>query len=140
MPNYLYMASAALSVACGTVFGIRRRSLWDGLTAGLICATGISCFLSLRYAEIAVFWLFGSSVAGMRLLGTMFLTVLAWLPFRGNRRRAVISAVCIAAFAAFLWVHPSHFPFPVVYVSAILSAVTRIALELRTSEPDLEVS
>ncbi|MFM9610110.1 hypothetical protein [Streptomyces niveiscabiei] len=140
MPNYLYMASAALSLACGAVFGIRRRSLWDGLTAGLICATGISCFLSLRYAEIAIFWLFGSPAAGVRLLGTMFLAVLAWLLFQGNRKYAVISAVCIAAFTAFLWIRPSHFPFPIVYVSVILSAVTRIALELRTSEPDLEVS
>ncbi|QNP75279.1 hypothetical protein IAG44_41680 [Streptomyces roseirectus] len=125
MPNYLYVASAVLSVACGTVFGIRQRSLRDGLTAGLMCATAISCFLSLRYAEIAIFWLFGSPVAGWGLLGAMFLIVLAWLPFRGSKKSAVVSAACIAAVSACLWIR---------------SAVTRIALELRTSEPSLEIS
>ncbi|MHC5908889.1 hypothetical protein ACVNF4_34210 [Streptomyces sp. S6] len=140
MPNYLYVTAVALSVACGIVFGIRQRSWRDGLTVGLICATGISCLLSLRYAEIAVFWLFGSPAAGLRLLGTMFLIVLAWLPFQDNRKCAVISAACIAAAATFLWIRPSHFPLPVVYVSAILSAMTRIALELRTRAPDFEVS
>lgn len=112
-----------------------RRSLKDGLTIGLVCATGISCLLSLRYAEIAAFWLFGSPAAGLELLATMSLIALPWLPFPGTRKAAVISATCIAAASASLWIAPSHFPFPVVYLSAVLSAATRITLELRTSAP-----
>ncbi|MFF0017411.1 hypothetical protein [Streptomyces sp. NPDC005374] len=36
------------------------------------------------------------------LLGTMSLIALAWLLFQGDRKPAVISALCIAAAAAFL--------------------------------------
>jgi integral membrane sensor domain MASE1 len=136
VPNYLYVVSAASSFACGTVFGMRQRSFKDGLTAALICATGISCFLSLRYVEMAIFWLFGSPAAGLKLLGTMFLIALPWLLFQSDKKLAVISAVCVAAAAACLWIQPSHFPFPVVYASVILSSATRIALELRPSEPN----
>ncbi|MEU6406247.1 hypothetical protein [Streptomyces sp. NPDC046985] len=135
MTSYLYAASAAASAVCGTVFGVRRRSFKGGLTAALICATAISCFLSLRYAEIAIFWLLGSPAAGLRLLGTICLIPLPWLLFPHDKKSAVASVSAVAAAAAFLWIIPSHFPFPLVYASAIFSAATRIALELRADHP-----
>lgn len=130
MPYYLYATAAALSVVCGIVFGVRRRAFSDGLLATLVCATVTSGFLSLRYAETAVFWLIGSPAAGSELLGVIGLIALPWILFHHDKRAAIITAGCIAAAVTCLWFQPSHFPFPVVYVSVVLSSVTRIALEL----------
>ncbi|NUP38586.1 MAG: hypothetical protein HOY76_16595 [Streptomyces sp.] len=112
------------------MFGIRCGSFKDGLTVALTCATGITCLLSLRYAEIGMFWLIGSPVAGLKLLGTMCLIAVPWLLFRRDRKLAVAVAAFVAIAAAFLWIRPSHFPFPLVYASIVLSSATRISLEL----------
>ena len=118
------------------MFGIRCRSFRDALTVALICATGITCLLSLRYAEIGVFWLIGSPAAALKLLGTMCLIAVPWLQFRRDGNLAIAAAAIVAIAAACLWVRPSHVAFPLVYASVILSAATRIALELDAGRPN----
>ncbi|WP_353946164.1 hypothetical protein ABII15_34260 [Streptomyces sp. HUAS MG91] len=136
---YVYGALICLCIAIGTVIGLRRRSATDGILVTLATATAIASLASLRYLEIAVLWMLGTPAAGVKLLGLLCLTPAPWVLASGHRTWNPTVCADAVATAVLLGTRTTSFPFPSVYIAAVLSAVTRTAaIELPRHKTDTQ--
>lgn len=124
---YVYGAVICLSTIIGAVIGVRCRAAADGVLAALASAAVISGFASLRYLEMALFWLFGSPAAGLELLGILCLIPAPWVLASRHRAWNLLLSISVIAAALLIGFLDSDFPFLPVYAAAVLSALTHFA-------------
>ncbi|MEU6394361.1 hypothetical protein [Streptomyces sp. NPDC046939] len=129
---YVYGALIGLCIVIGLAVGLRRHRLGDSVLAALASATAAACFVSLRYVEIALFWMVGSPAAGLKLLGILCLTPAPWVLAHRHRGWTTVLCGCVVATAVLLRILATDFPFPPIYEAAVLSALTRALLVRRT--------